>query len=47
MKQLMVQKYVTFHPNTIVYAVPVGAAKEIKAAKIGVVWHTYYSRRIL
>jgi hypothetical protein len=35
-------KYVTFHPNTIVYAVPVGAAKEIKAAKIGVVWHTYY-----
>ena len=37
------QKYVTFHPNTIVYAVPVEAAKEIKAAKIGVVWHTYYS----
>ena len=36
------QKYVTFHPNTIVYAVPVGADKEIKAAKIGVVWHTYY-----
>jgi hypothetical protein len=37
------QKYVTFHPNTIVYAVPIEAAKEIKAAKIGVVWHTYYS----
>ena len=37
------QKYITFHPNTIVYAVPVEAAKEIKAAKIGVVWHTYYS----
>ena len=36
------QKYVTFHPNTIVYAVPIVAAKEIKAAKIGVVWHTYY-----
>jgi len=36
------KKYVTFHPNTIVYAIPVGAAKEIKAAKIGVVWHTYY-----
>jgi hypothetical protein len=35
-------KYVTFHPNTIVYAIPVEAAKEIKAAKIGVVWHTYY-----
>ncbi len=36
------QKYITFHPNTIVYAVPITAAKEIKAAKIGVVWHTYY-----
>jgi hypothetical protein len=36
------QKYITFHPNTIVYAVPLSAAKEIKAAKIGVVWHTYY-----
>ena len=35
-------KYITFHPNTIVYAVPLSAAKEIKAAKIGVVWHTYY-----
>jgi hypothetical protein len=36
-------KYITFHPNTIVYAIPEEAAKEIKAAKIGVVWHTYYS----
>ena len=36
------KKYVTFHPNTIVYAVPVEAAREIMAAKIGVVWHTYY-----
>ena len=38
-------KYVTFHPNTIVYAVPEGTplAKEIKKAKIGVVWHTSYS----
>lgn len=36
-------KYVTFHPNTIVYAVPIEAAKEITNAKIGVVWHTYYS----
>ena len=37
------KKYVTFHPNTIVYAVPEEAATEIKRAKIGVVWHTYYS----
>ena len=36
------QKYVTFHPNTIVYAVPIAAASEIMKAKIGVVWHTYY-----
>lgn len=39
------ESYVTFHPNTIVYAVPAGsaAAKEIKAAKIGIVWHTSYT----
>jgi hypothetical protein len=38
------QKYHTFHPNTIVYAVPVGSAlgNELKKAKIGVVWHTTY-----
>ena len=35
--------YVTFHPNTIVYAVPVDQAKEIQQAKIGIVWHTTYS----
>ena len=39
------EKYVTFHPNTIVYAVPADstAAKEVRAAKIGIVWHTTYS----
>jgi hypothetical protein len=36
-------KYVTFHPNTIVYAVPVEEAKDVLKAKIGVVWHTKYS----
>lgn len=37
--------YTTFHPNTIVYAVPKGSAieKEISAAKIGIVWHTIYN----
>ena len=35
--------YVTFHPNTIVYAVPVNQAKEIQSAKIGIVWHTTYT----
>lgn len=38
------ESYVTFHPNTIVYAVPTESelAKSIKRAKIGVVWHTIY-----
>jgi len=37
-------KYTTFHPNTIVYAVPKGSAmeKEISKAEIGIVWHTIY-----
>ena len=37
------KKYITFHPNTIVYAVPVEQAKEITSAKIGIVWHTTYT----
>jgi len=38
------KKYVTFHPNTIVYAVPYDSplATKLRAAKIGVVWHTTY-----
>ena len=38
-------KYVTFHPNTIVYAVPADndAASDIRRATIGIVWHTTYS----
>jgi len=39
------QKYVTFHPNTIVYAVPVEQAASIKKAKMGIVWHTSYTGR--
>jgi hypothetical protein len=37
-------KYVTFHPNTIIYAVPFASelGKKIRSAKIGVVWHTTY-----
>ncbi|MGY8864812.1 MAG: DUF6267 family protein [Methylophagaceae bacterium] len=36
---------VTFHPNTIVYAVPKASSlgKTINGSKIGVVWHTTYS----
>ena len=38
------KSYITFHPNTIVYAIPVGTdlAKQVKVAKIGIVWHTEY-----
>lgn len=37
------ETYVTFHPNTIVYAVPIKAAQAILKSKIGIVWHTTYS----
>ena len=37
------QKYVTFHPNTIVYAVPHEQADPVRKAKIGIVWHTTYT----
>jgi len=38
------QKYYTFQPNTIVYAVPVDSdlGRKIRKARIGVVWHTTY-----
>jgi hypothetical protein len=42
-KKIDGQDYITFHPNTIVYAVPVDQAKEITSAKIGIVWHTTYT----
>ena len=37
--------YITFHPNTIVYAVEKNSkdAREIRKAEIGVVWHTTYT----
>lgn len=39
------EKYITFAPNTITYAVPANSkmAKTIKTAKLGVVFHTEYS----
>ena len=37
------ERYITFHPNTIVYAIPVDQAKDIQRAKIGIVWHTTYT----
>ena len=39
------ESYITFHPNTIVYAIPAESeeAKRVRQATIGVVWHTTYS----
>lgn len=42
-KKIDGQTYVTFHPNTIVYAVPVEQAGEILKSEIGIVWHTTYT----
>lgn len=41
--------YITFQPNTIVYAVPSDTilAKNMMAAKIGIVFHTSYSGRTI
>ena len=38
-------KYVTFHPNTIVYAIPAdsSSARDVLSSKIGIVWHTTYT----
>tara|TARA_Y100001963_G_C6789171_1_gene454556 strand:- start:178 stop:1404 length:1227 start_codon:yes stop_codon:yes gene_type:complete len=39
--------YVTFHPNTILYAIPANTdmAKQIKRSQMGIVWHTEYKGR--
>ena len=44
-KKIKGKDYITFHPNTILYAIPAGTvmAREIQAAKIGIVWHTSYT----
>ena len=44
-KKIEGDSYVTFHPNTIMYAIPAGtpAAAVVKKAKVGIVWHTAYT----
>lgn len=37
------EEYITFHPNTIVYAVPKDEASDLLNAEIGVVFHTSYT----
>ena len=43
------EKYYTFQPNTIVYAVPTKSklGQQIAKAKIGIVWHTTYTGRAI
>ena len=43
------ERYITFQPNTIVYAVPVDSvlAKKMLEAQIGVVFHTSYSGKTM
>ena len=41
-KTIGTETFVTFHPNTLVYAVPIDQAKVVLASKIGIVWHTTY-----
>lgn len=38
-------RYITFHPNTILYAIPADSAlgKRIAKSNIGIVWHTTYT----
>jgi len=48
-EQIDGEKYVTFQPNTIVYAVPEDSplSKKMQAAQLGIVFHTSYSGRSL
>ena len=43
------EKYFTFGPNTIVYAVPVKSklGSQISRARIGIVWHTTYTGKTI
>jgi len=43
------KKYITFHPNTILYAVPFDSqlANKIKRSNIGIVWHTTYTGKTI
>ncbi len=44
-KKIKGDSYITFHPNTIVYAIPsdTGMAQDVTSAKLGIVWHTTYT----
>ena len=44
-KKIDGESYVTFQPNTILYAVPIDSTegKKIQSAMMGIVWHTEYT----
>ena len=41
------KQYVTFQPNTIVYAIPMESAQRILSSKMGIVFHTTYSGKTM
>ena len=43
------ETYLTFHPNTIMYAIPYASslAQRIRDAQIGIVWHTTYTGKTI
>lgn len=48
-KRIKGVNYITFHPNTLIYAVPEKSdlAKDILKSKIGIIWHTSYEGQSL
>ena len=46
-KRIEGKQYVTFQPNTIVYAVPKESASQILSSKMGIVFHTTYSGKTM
>ena len=41
------KQYITFQPNTIVYAVPMESASKILSSSMGIVFHTTYSGKTM
>ena len=41
------KQYITFQPNTIVYAIPMESAAKILSSSMGIVFHTTYSGRTM
>ena len=46
-KSIEGKQYVTFQPNTIVYAVPIESASRILSSTMGIVFHTTYSGKTM